>query len=175
MISSILRRAGLGVAWAGMMLALTTAPARAQIPEPRIADINERSGLVSRFVPIQPTLPHDPDRDTFYDTRWADSPQVLPFPNCYKHNGLYGLRWPSKCTASVYPFFYGSPGNSTIGPECIPKHRLSRWVQNFVHPFKPVGMYYAGGSYVPIYDLDPLVTGPGPFPWSHFIRDPSGG
>jgi hypothetical protein len=169
------RSAFLGLTFAASGLILMTASARGQIPEPRVADLNQRSGLLTRFVPIEPVLPHDKDRDTFYDTRWADYPQVMPHPNCYKHNGIYGLRWPADCTQCIYPFFNGAPGKSTLGPNCRPNHYLSRWVQNWVHPFKPVGMYYQNGCYVPIYDLDPIVTGPGPFPWSHFLRPPAGG
>jgi len=160
-----------GTAWVGLALVLAAGPAHGQVPEPRVADINDRSGLLSRSAPIQPTLPHDPARDTFFDTRWADYPEVTPHVNCYRHNGIYGLRWGGPCTACVYPYFYGSPGENTLTPDCRPHSRiLSRWVMNYFHPFKPVGSYYSGGSYVPIYDLDPIAPGPGPFPWPHFLR-----
>ena len=175
MRSPALSRVATGLCALGTALVLLTTTAQAQVPQPIVPDPMERSGLLSRFIAINPTLPRDPRRDVFYDTRWADYPQVEPHVNCYKHNGLYGLKWAGDCTACNYPNFQGSPGQSTIGPGCIPRHPLSRWVQNFVHPFKPVGMYYNGGCYVPIYDLDPLVTGPGPFPWPHFNKPPAGG
>lgn len=161
----------------GLLAAAALAPARvlAQVPQPAVPDLYERSGLMSRIEPIQPVLPHDRDRDTFFDTRWANYPQVLPHVNCYKHNGIYGLPWGGACVSCYRPFFQGSPGQSSLGPGCMPTHKWSRWWDNFLHPFKPVGSYYAGGCYVPIYDLDPLVTGPGPFPWPHFNKPPAGG
>jgi hypothetical protein len=174
MVPRFVRSAFLGLAGLTSVLTLAAAPARGQIPQPRVPDINQRSGLLSRSVPIEPVLPRDPDRDKFYDTRWADYPQVT-HPNCYKHNGLYGLRWGGDCTQCASPYFRGSPGRSTLDADCRPNHPWSRWVQNFVHPFKPVGSYYQNGCYVPIYDLDPLVTGPGPFPWPYLLKLPSGG
>jgi hypothetical protein len=36
-------------------------------------------------------------------------------------------------------------------------------------------MYYDQGSYVPIYDLDPIVPGPGPYPVPWYFRGPDGG
>ena len=36
-------------------------------------------------------------------------------------------------------------------------------------------MYYDRGVYTPIYDFDYFVPGPGPFPWSHFFKRPTGG
>jgi hypothetical protein len=36
-------------------------------------------------------------------------------------------------------------------------------------------MYYDRGVYTPIYDFDYTVPGPGPFPWSHFFKRPTGG
>ncbi len=136
------------------------------------------NGMFSRNVPILPQLPPDRKRDVFYQNRWYDAHR----PPNQKHidslcdGGLYGRRWPTSCTQSVAPFFQGSPGCSTIDEGCRPTpHMALRRLQNFVHPFKPVGMYYAGGSYVPIYDLDPVVPGPGPFPWSHFLQRCTGG
>src|SRR5258708_5659014 len=60
----------------------TAVPARAEgplapgIPKPFYPSVEERSGMLSRFVPIQPWLPHDKLRDTFYDTRWDDCPDT---------------------------------------------------------------------------------------------------
>src|SRR5690349_9362731 len=110
--------------WVALGLVVFAAPARGQVPEPRVTDINERSGLLSRFAPIQPSLPPDSHRDYFFDTRWADYPEVQPHVNCYKHNGIYGLRWSGDCTACVYPYFYGSPGSSTLTPDCRPHSRI---------------------------------------------------
>jgi hypothetical protein len=153
-------------------------PARAQVPQPIIPDVEHRSGLVSRFVPIQPWLPEDPRRDTFYDTRYADHPDFHPnHPNHPKDGGLFGRRWPGYCTASSYPEFYGSPGQNTIGPGCKPWHRALKLPQTLLQPFRPVCYYYEQGSYVPVYDLDPLVPGPGanPYFFPFYLRDPKGG
>ena len=43
------------------------------------------------------------------------------------------------------------------------------------HPFRPVGMYYQMGSYVPIYDLDPIASGPGPYPYPFYFNWCKGG
>jgi hypothetical protein len=165
------RSALLGLALMGAALAIAPAPALGQIPVPKVPELNLRSGLIDRFLPpINGNLPQDCQRDIFYDTRWANNPKIRPFVNCYIHNGIYGLYWPGECTECNYPNFRGSPGKSTITPDCKIHTPASRWVQNFVHPFKPVGMYYQNGCYSPIYDLDPLVAGPGPFPWPLFLN-----
>ncbi|HWE38925.1 MAG TPA: hypothetical protein VG406_20420 [Isosphaeraceae bacterium] len=164
-----------------------SAPALAQYPPPRrmppalpatpgpILDAETRSGHLMRSTPVIPTLPPDPKRDGFYDgTRWANYPEV-DWPNLYKHGGLYGLRYRGACTATVSPYFQGYPGQSTIGPQCCPPPKAHRLIENILHPWRPVGYYYSMGNYVPIYDLDPLVTGPGPFPWPVFYRRCLGG
>jgi hypothetical protein len=151
-------------------------PAQAQLPAPRVRDLEQRSGLMTRFQPlVKRTLPHDPKRDDWYDTRWADNPDIR-HPNDCHHGGLYGLKYGNRCTEAVYPFFRGAPGASTIGPKCEPA-RLDtiRLYDNFIHPWRPVGMYYTKGVYVPIYDLDPLVPGPGPFPYDSFFAHIWGG
>ncbi len=163
---------GLGVFNA--VAALCTVSAFGQIPEPHIHNIRERSGLLYRFIPIEPHLPHDKDRDDFYNTRWGDKDEVHR-PNNIKNGGLYGRFWKADCTACVYPFFIGSPGKSTLKPDCQRGHFSSRLVRNVLHPFKPVGSYYASGCYVPIYDLDPLVPGVGPYPWHNYLRGHGGG
>ncbi|MFO0956610.1 MAG: hypothetical protein U0800_03975 [Isosphaeraceae bacterium] len=163
---------GMGVLLAGWSAAR---PASGQMPQPYKPNVEERSGLLTRFKPIQPILPHDQRRDDWYDTRWADKPDIS-HPNSCTHGGLYGLRYANRCTESVYPFFMGAPGASTIGPECKPAdHELIRLYDNFIHPWRPVGMYYSKGSYVPIYDLDPIAPGPGPFPYRHFWTHIRGG
>jgi hypothetical protein len=161
-----------------LALFATASPARAQVPQPFLPAVEQRSGLIGRFIPIQPWLPHDKFRDTFYDTRWTDFQDVSPnHPNYFRNGGLYGRRWPGYCTTSFYPYFFGSPGQSTDGPGCKPWHRLLKMPQTLVHPFRPVCYYYDQGSYVPIYDLDPAAPGPGRIPnWFPFyLRDPHGG
>ena len=155
--------------------AFLPATAQAQGPEPGIPDINQRSGLISRFIPIIPQLPPDPRRDDWYDTRFGDPPNHRPHRNWYPNGGLYGLRWPTKDTASIYPFFFGAPGQSSLTEESRPPHPLLRLPRAVFHPFKPVGMYYDQGSYVPIYDPRPIVPGPGAWPWPFFWSPTHGG
>ena len=64
----------------------------------------------------------------------------------------------------------GQPRQEHALPGLQEEHFSSRLVRNVFHPFKPVGTYYAGGCYVPIYDLDPLVPGVGPYPYGIFKR-----
>ena len=172
------RPALLGLVAGSIVLVLADVPARGQIPQPVVPELTERSGLIRRFEPIQPNLPPDGRRDSFYDTRWDDKPWKRRFPNCYKAGGLYGLPWRADCSMSIYPFFYGSPGQSTLGPGCLPWWRPLRYVQTMVQQFRPgtpVGMYYDWGTYVPVYDLDPDVPGPGPYPIPWYYRGPRGG
>ena len=145
-------------------------PARGQVPQPDIADLATRSGLVSRFVPIEPKLPPDRRRDQWYDTRWGDPPNVKKHPNWYPNGGLYGLPWKVNHTKSVYPYFYGAPGQSTLKGDESPAYGVTRLSRTIFHPFKPIGMYYDQGSYVPVYDLDPLVPGPTGWPWPFYRR-----
>jgi hypothetical protein len=153
-------------------------PARAQVPQPFYPTVEQRSGLIGRYIPIQPNLPRDPYRDSFYDTRFTDHADFNPnHPNWFRSGGLYGRRWPGYCTASFSPYFFGSPGQSTVGPDCKPCPRYLKGLQTVVHPFRPVCYYYEQGSYVPIYDLDPVAPGPGRVPnWFPFyLKDPHGG
>jgi len=178
-VSKTFRRkaSGLGGLGAAFFLWLSAgATAWGQIPQPTVPDINQRSGLLTRFVPIEPNLPPDSHRDSFYDTRYVDNPNVnVHHPNNVCRGGLYGLRWKGTCTQCYYPSFHGAPGRSTIGEQCAPWPRPLRFAQNILHPFKPVGSYYAGGCYVPLYDLDPVVPGPGPYPIPWYFRGPDGG
>ncbi|HEV3122305.1 MAG TPA: hypothetical protein VGY53_10395 [Isosphaeraceae bacterium] len=153
---------------------LAVAPALGQLPEPRVSDVNARSGLISRFAPIDPTLPPDPQRDGWYDTRTAAYPQVT-HPNWFMHGGLYGLRWNNACARCEYPYFYGSLGTDTYKEDCKPCRPVFRTFQNLFQPWRPVGMYYDQGAYVPVYDLDPLVIGPGPNPWPWYYNLCKGG
>ncbi len=149
--------------------------ASAQIPVPRVPDINERSGLLQRNKMLKTNLPQDPHRDNFYGSRYGDYAKVDD-SNCYYNGGLYGVRFPAKDTASVYPFFYGAPGRSTITPESKSwRPSYLRGIQQLVNQRKPVGMYYDRGSYVPIYDLDSLAPGPGPDFWPFFFQGSRGG
>ena len=136
-----------------------------------VPDINQRSGLIGRYAPVSRTLPPDPDRDEFNDTRYDRADPLRPNRACT--GGIYGQRWSSDCTRSIAPYFPGKVGQNSITPTCKPpKHRL---FSNYIFPWRPVGMYYESGSYVPIYDLDPNVLGPGPFPYPHFWNGPRGG
>jgi hypothetical protein len=164
--------AGFGVA--GLWLATASGPAWGQPPEPFVPNITERSGLIMRFASTPEVLPPDPYRDNFYNTRYADSGRVK-HPNWVWTQGLYGLGMKSKDTESVYPYFYGMPGKSTVDSSSRPWWRPSRFLQGLVHPFRPVGSYYAYGSYVPIYDLDPIAPGPGPYPYPFYFNWLHGG
>jgi hypothetical protein len=171
------RRAGARLASLGALgvsLLLSASTAKGQTPQPRIPDIQQRSGLLYRFVPIQPHLPPDTRRDSFYDTRFGDHADT-PHPDSIRGGGLYGKFWRANCTASVYPYFYGSPGENTISPGCKRGHPSLRFFQGLVHPFRPVGMYYDQGSYVPIHDLDVIPYGPGPYPFPWYVNYARGG
>lgn len=174
---SIARRASLGLGLAAFAAALVGGPsgATAQIPQPRVPDINARSGLLQRYGMIKTNLPQDPYRDNFYGTRYGDRAKVFD-TNTYYDGGLFGVRLPARDTASVYPLFYGAPGKSTITADSRPwKPSCLRAVQQLVHQRKPVGMYYERGSYVPIYDLDSFTPGPGPDYWPFFFQGSRGG
>lgn len=173
-LSRGVRSAPAGIGALGLVLILTSVPAFGQIPQPEVSDIHKRSGLITRFVPIDSHLPPDPRRDNFYDTRFGHHPDTK-HPNSVKGGGLYGKYWKAHCTASVYPYFLGSPGQGTIGPDCQPWPRPLRFFQNVIRPFRPVGMYYDQGSFVPLHDLDPLVPGPGPYPIPWYYTGPRGG
>jgi hypothetical protein len=151
---------------------------QAQIPQPNIADIDQRSGLLQRFEignRFNTNLPKDPYRDNYYNYRVGDHGKLVD-TNTFYDGGLYGVRLPVRDTASVYPFFYGSPGGSTITADSKPlRPSCLRAVQQLFHQRKPVGMYYDRGSYVPIYDLDSFSPGPGPDYWPFFFQGSRGG
>jgi hypothetical protein len=170
----LLARTAAGFGVAAVWLAICSATARAQAPQPFVPDITERSGLLMRFAATPELLPPDKHRDNFYNTRYADKGPVN-CPNWYATQGLYGLGWKTPATESVYPFFYGMPGQSTVDSSSRPWWRPLRFFQGLAHPFRPVGMYYTMGSYVPIYDLDPVVPGPGPYPYPAYINWLHGG
>ncbi len=144
-------------------------PALAQPPKPFVPDITERSGLVMRSAATPEMLPPDPNRDFFYQTRYADNGRVK-HPNWVFTQGLYGLGWKTPDTKSVYPYYYGIPGQNTIDSSSRPWIRPLRFFQGLAHPFRPVGEYYSYGTYVPIYDLDPIAPGPGPFPYPVYFN-----
>jgi hypothetical protein len=163
-----------GVCAAGLWLLLGSAATWGQPPQPFVPDITERSGLLMRFAATPEFLPPDPHRDFFYNTRYADN-GVVTHPNMYCTQGLYGLGMKTPDTQSVYPYFYGMPGQSTIDSSSRPWWRPARFFQGLAHPWRPVGMYYAFGSYVPIYDLDPIAPGPGPYPYPFYFNWVHGG
>ena len=152
------------------------APAKAQ--GPHIPNMAKRSGLISRFAPTMRTnLPQDLDRDNFYGTRYGDN-FVPPGRNSLFNGGLYGQRLDPGCTTCTTPNFYGAPGTPRANcPNCQPHYRtqLGRFGQGMLHQFKPVGSYYQQGCTVPIYDLDPIVPGPGYDLWPFFHNGHSGG
>jgi hypothetical protein len=171
------RLAALGLAALVVTLLAPSKASRGQEPQPRVPDINERSGLLQRYnvYNFKTNLPKDPYRDNFYGTRVGDHAKVLD-TNTFYDGGLYGVRLPARDTQSVYPFFYGSPGQSTITPESKSlRPSYLRAVQQLFHQRKPVGMYYDRGSYVPIYDLDSFTPGPGPDYWPWFFQGSRGG
>jgi hypothetical protein len=172
------RPTAFGLVALAMILLGGPAASKAQvIPQPRVPDINERSGLIQRFNQYSFTtnLPKDPYRDNYYGYRVGD--HAKPFAtNTFYDGGLYGVRIPATDTQSVYPFFYGAPGQSTITPESKSlRPSYLRAVQQLFHQRKPVGMYYDRGSYVPIYDLDSFSPGPGPDYWPWFFQGSRGG
>ena len=91
-------------------------------PKPFIPDITERSGLLMRFAATPEMLPPDPHRDFFYNTRYADNGRVK-HPNWVCTQGLYGLGWKTPDTQSVYPYYYGMPGQNTIDSSSRPWFR----------------------------------------------------
>jgi hypothetical protein len=172
-----IRRAVMGLAVIALALLGGSSPVRAQVPEPRVTDVNERSGLLQRYniYNFKTNLPKDPYRDNFYGYRVGNYGKVFE-TNTYWDGGLYGVRLAGRETASVYPYFYGTPGKSTITPEGKSwRPSYLRAVQQLLHQKKPVGMYYDRGSYVPIYDLDSFSPGPGPDYWPWFFQGSRGG
>ena len=162
-----------GCAIAGLWV-LLAAPARAQPPIPQVPEITERSGLLMRFADTPQFLPPDPRRDNFYLTRYADKGPIT-HPNWVCSQRLYGLGWKTPCTQSIYPFWYGTPGQNTVDSSCKPWWRPLRFFQGLAHPRRPVGMYYQMGTYVPIYDLYPIAPGPGPYPYPFYFNWAHGG
>jgi hypothetical protein len=159
-----------GSAVAALCFSLAGSSASAQQPpKPFVPDTTERSGLLMRFASTPEFLPPDPHRDYFYNTRYADH-GLVSHPNWCKTQGLYGLGLKTPDTESVYPFFYGMPGQSTIDSSSLPWWRPARFFQGLAHPWRPVGMYYSFGTYVPIYDLDPVAPGPGPYPYPFYFN-----
>jgi hypothetical protein len=158
----------------GVWFFLANVPAWGQPPQPFVPETSERSGLLMRFAGTPELLPPDPHRDFFYNTRYADSGTVS-HPNWFKTQGLYGLGLKTPDTKSVYPFFYGMPGQSTVDASSLPWSRPARFFQGLAQPWRPVGMYYSFGSYVPIYDLDPIAPGPGPYPYPFYFNWVHGG
>jgi hypothetical protein len=165
-------RIGLGAA--GLWFLLASAPAWGQPPRAFVPETTERSGLLMRYAGTPEFLPPDPHRDFFYNTRYADS-GLVKHPNWIKTQGLYGLGLKTPDTLSVYPYFYGMPGQGTIDSSSRPWWRPARFFQGLAQPWRPVGMYYSYGSYVPIYDLDPIAPGPGPYPFPFYFNWLHGG
>jgi hypothetical protein len=138
-----------------------------------IPDVNQRSGVITRMAPITPHLPTDPDRDRYYNTYWQDFAK-RPWRNSPCTGGFYGMPMKDNC-AQCNCNFYGSPGPNGTADVCRPYPKWTRGITNMIFPYHPIGYYYAGGCSVPIYDLDPLVPGPGPFPLPFFKVRHNGG
>lgn len=162
-----------GLAALGLFAALSGST-RAQPPVPQVPDTTQRSGLLMRFAGTPEFLPPDPRRDNFYLTRYGDR-GTLRHVNWFRSQGLYGLAWKTPHTQSIYPYWYGSPGQSTIDETSKPWPRPLRFFQGLAQPWRPVGMYYQMGSYVPIFDLDPIAPGPGPYPYPFYFNWDHGG
>ena len=153
-------------------------PRAVEPPLPILPDRSQRSGLITRSVPITPHLPPDPDRDLYYNTRWNPrraTSSTPKYPNNWFTSGLYGLRLKQDCTACYSPYFQGSPGQSTLPPNTGNGRMRFRMVNNFLHPFQPISYYYAGGCYVPVYQLDPTIPGVNGFPYGVFWKRTTGG
>ncbi len=163
-----------GLAALGFYLALSGATAWAQPYVPYVPDASQRSGLLQRFAGTPTFLPPDPRRDNFYWSRYGDRGTISHI-NWFRSQGLYGLGWKAPDTESIYPFWYGSPGQSTVSQSSRPWPRPLRFFQGLAQPWRPVGMYYQMGSYVPVYDLDPIAPGPGPFPYPFYFNWDHGG
>lgn len=173
-----MRRETRRAAWLGLTTLAAVAlagPARAQ--GPAIPDMAERSGLIGRFASVMRTnLPPDCHRDTFFGTRFGDFPTTGKW-NCIRGGGLYGLALDPGCVTCNSPQFTGAVGRPMANaPGCNPgaKGPFALLGQKFVHPFHPVGQYYQHGCWVPIYDLDPVVPGPGRDLWPFFINGHGG-
>jgi hypothetical protein len=164
----------------GLAMVLAAASeARAQQGQPMVPSAEQRSGLFTRHKPtLTSRLPVDEDRDVWFSGQWEDrKPRrgLLRPRNSWLNGGMYGNKLSSDCTQSEPGYFMGSTGEPLDCENCEPQSKYGRYFGNFLHPFRPVGSYYAGGSYVPIYDLDPFVPGPGPFPWNHYLSPHTGG
>ena len=95
-------------------------------------DPAQRAGPAVRGTPE--FLPPDARRDYFYQTRYGDRGK-LSHVNWFRSQGLYGLGWKTPYTESVYPFWYGSPGQSTIDESSSrPWPRPLRFFQGLAHP-----------------------------------------
>ncbi len=159
---------------AACLFVFASAAAWGQPPRAFVPETTERSGLLMRFAGTPEFLPPDPHRDFFYNTRYDDC-GLITHPNWFKTQGLYGLGLRTPDTLSVYPYFYGMPGQGTVDASSQPWWRPARFLQSTVQTFRPVGMYYQFGSYVPIYDGNPFAPGPGPYPYPFYFNWVHGG
>jgi hypothetical protein len=172
MPASRLIRAALALIAFGLAHAAAAPTASAQGPTPPYP----RSGLLSRFTPPPEFLPPDADRDVFTGTRFENrnfTPQEIA--NNPLRQGLYGHMLPGDCTESYSPYFNGRSGSTYREPKCKPPHPIHRLSSSILHPFKPVSYYYSGGSWVPVYDLDPWAIGPGTYPYPYTFDHNKGG
>ena len=129
-----------------------------------------------RYAGTPEFLPPDPYRDFFYNTRYADSGPVPLHPNWFKTQGLLRA-WAENARHAEHLsiLLRGMPGQNTVDSSSRPWWRPARFFQGLAQPWRPVGMYYSYGSYVPIYDLDPIAPGPGPYPYPFYFNWLHGG
>ena len=78
-------------------------------------------------------------------------------------------------TQSVYPFFYGMPGQSTIDSSSRPWWRPARFFQGLAQPWRPVGMYYQFRLVRADLRPRPDRAGPGPYPFPFYFNWVHGG
>ena len=135
------------------------APPSGSSPSRTSPNIRQRSGLLDRFDPIEPHLPHDKDRDNFYITRWGDKDKVHR-PNNIKNGGLYGRFWKAECTACASPSSSGEvPARARSARIAGGSTSPRAWSGTWFHPFRPVCMHSCG-SWPPRARLRPAPARP---------------
>ena len=141
-----------------------------------IPDINQRSGLRTRMTPIIPNLPPDPDRDIYQNYRWADTHEGNPIgPTDAAQRRALRPEVEERLHGECFTPYFAREPRSQHADAGLPGPSASS-SRTFTRQFKPVDMYYSGGCFSPVYDLDAFVPGPGPYPFPRlFHRKPQGG
>ncbi len=160
--------------WGGLAAvgfsAVLSASAWAQAPVPYVPEVTQRSGLVQRFAgtPEVPAAGPPPRQLLQHPVRRQrdDQPhQLVPQPGTLRP-GLEDARAPRASIRTCT----GRPARARSTQSSRPWWRPLRFFQGLAHPWRPVGMYYQMGTYVPIYDLDPIAPGPGPYPYPFYFN-----